>query len=240
MKQAIRVPDRIFDRILLLVFLLMFCIGGYSVFDTWMIYNHAQDTDLLKYKPHVFVSDVEVSNVFLENEVAWLTVDDTQIDYPVMQGKDNSEYLNKDPYGEYSLAGSLFLDVRNHADFSDEYSLIYGHHMEHGIMFGALDAFLDEDYFNAHRTGSLTFSDGSTLEIRFFACLEADASVPEIFAPNTGYDAMSYIRSNALIWNRPDGETLLALSTCKFPETADRIIVVGSLHEPSASITNAN
>lgn len=42
--------------------------------------------------------------------VAWLTIDDTKIDYPVMQGKDNTEYLNKDPYGDYALAGSIFLD----------------------------------------------------------------------------------------------------------------------------------
>ncbi|MBR1845920.1 MAG: class B sortase, partial [Oscillospiraceae bacterium] len=63
-----------------------------------------------------------------------------------MQGETNGKYLNTDPYGEYSLSGSIFLDSRNAGDFSDSYSLVYGHHMADGMMFGALDAFFDEGY----------------------------------------------------------------------------------------------
>ena len=78
--------------------------------------------------------------------VGWIVVDDTNIDYPVMQGYDNSQYLNLDPYGEYSLSGSIFLDSRNSSDFTDPYSIIYGHHMEYGKMFGAIDDYLDDQY----------------------------------------------------------------------------------------------
>lgn len=78
-----------------------------------------------------------------------MTIDDTNIDYPVMQGEDNNEYLNKDPFGNYALSGSIFLDRRNNPEFKDYYSLIYGHHMEHGMMFGAIDEYLNEDYFNS-------------------------------------------------------------------------------------------
>lgn len=38
----------------------------------------------------------------------WITIDDTHIDYPVVQGKDDMEYINKDVYGEFSLSGSIF------------------------------------------------------------------------------------------------------------------------------------
>ena len=84
----------------------------------------------------------------------WLTVDGTNIDYPVMQGKDNNSYLNTDPFGNYSLTGSIFLDSRSSPDFSDEYSVVYGHHMDYGKMFGALDDFLNEKYLKQHSSGS--------------------------------------------------------------------------------------
>ena len=179
----------------------------------------------------VYVEDGEEAFVWdmsalSEDVVAWLTVNDTNIDYPVMQGIDNSEYLNRDPFVAYSLAGSIFLDARNDPQFTDPYSLIYGHHMEYGRMFGALDDFLDEDYFDGHRTATLTVAD-RVYDVEFFACLEADASVQEIFAPTEAGGTLEYVRENAVVWREPEGEKLLALSTCKFPQTTERIIVFG-------------
>lgn len=55
-----------------------------------------------------------------------------------MQGEDNMEYLNKDPYGDYSLSGSIYMDSRNTSDMSDDYLLLYGHHMENDYMFGSI------------------------------------------------------------------------------------------------------
>ena len=227
---AIRFVDRLTDYALLLLFLLLILIGGYTMYDTVLIYNATSGADLRSFRPMAveegeegFVWDMSALS---EDVVAWLTVDDTNIDYPVMQGVDNSEYLNKDPFGEYSLAGSIFLDARNAPDFTDPYSLIYGHHMEYGRMFGALDEFLDEEYFDAHRTATLTVGDVAC-EIKFFACVEADASVREIFAPTEASGTMEYVREHASIWREPEGEKLLALSTCKFPQTTARIIVFG-------------
>ena len=45
--------------------------------------------------------------------VGWITIFDTHISYPVVQGKDNQEYLNKDVFGKFSFSGSIFLDYRN-------------------------------------------------------------------------------------------------------------------------------
>ena len=100
-----------------------------------------------------------------------------------MQGKTNAEYLNKDPYGEFSLSGSIFLDNRNDKTFSDPYSLLYGHHMEYGAMFGALDEYKDKSYFEAHRTGLLTVTNGDEYNIRFFAACKAQATEKVIFDP---------------------------------------------------------
>lgn len=230
MYKAIRIVDRITDVLLLLFFLLLLLIGAYTMYDTVLIYNSAGGGDLSSFRP-LITEDKAVEwdmSALSDDVVAWLTVDNTEIDYPVMQGRDNNEYLNKDPFGKYSLAGSLFLDVRNASDFSDHYSLIYGHHMEYGKMFGALDAFLDKTYFDAHRTATLTVSD-TVYTVKFFACLEADASVNEIFAPTETSGTLSYVQGHAAIWYEPEGEKLIALSTCKFPQTTERIIVFGVL-----------
>ena len=228
MYRAIRFADRLTDIALLLFFLLLFLVGGYTMYDTVLIYDQA-DIDLRSFRSMVNEDGEWDMKALSEDVVAWLTVDDTTIDYPVMQGIDNSEYLNKDPFGDYSLSGSIFLDARNAPDFSDPYSLIYGHHMEHGRMFGALDEYLDEDYFDAHRAGTLTVAD-KVYAIRFFACVAADASVEEIFAPTETDGTLDYVREHAEIWREPgEVERLVALSTCRFPQTTDRIIVFGVL-----------
>lgn len=233
MYRAIRMVDRITDYALLVFFLLLMLIGGYTMYDTLLIYNATSGADLRAFRPLAAGEADEEGYVWdmtalSDDVVAWLTVDDTNIDYPVMQGIDNNEYLNKDPFGAYSLAGSIFLDARNAPDFSDPYSLIYGHHMEYGRMFGALDSFLEESYFDAHRTASLTVAD-TTYSLRLFACLEADASVREIFAPTEAENPLTYVRANARVWREPEEGRLVALSTCKFPQTTERIIVFGVL-----------
>ena len=153
-KGTLRFFDRTVDNICMIVCLFVMIIGAYALYDSYMVYYDANDESLMQYKPKLG-EDVPAARAMLDDYVAWLTIDDTNIDYPVMQGEDNSEYLNKDPYGQYSLSGSLFLDSRNKYDFTDPYSLIYGHHMEYGSMFGALDDFVDEDYLRSHRTGKL-------------------------------------------------------------------------------------
>ena len=227
MYKTIKFVDRMTDYVLLLFFLLLFLIGFYTVYDTMKIYETARGADLRAFRP--LATDTGVvwdMSALSDDVVAWLTVDDTNIDYPVMQGIDNNEYLNKDPYGKFALSGSLFLDCRNSADFSDPYSLIYGHHMEYGRMFGALDEFSNEDYFDTHTTGTLTVAE-KIYDIKIFAYVEADASQPEIFAPTDGYDTLGYVKENASIWREPGAGRLLALSTCKFPQTTERIIVFG-------------
>lgn len=233
MYRTIRFVDRVTDYILLLLFLLLFLIGAYTMYDTLLIYDAVGGEDLSSFRPYVNERGELVWDMssITDDMVAWLTVDDTTIDYPVMQGIDNTEYLNKDAYGEYSLSGSLFLDSRNASDFSDPYSLIYGHHMQYGKMFGALDEFMDQDYFDTHRTGTLMTVSGKIYQIKFFACVEADASVREIFAPTETNGTLEYVKEHATVFYEPEGEHLVALSTCKFPQTSERIIVFGVLKD---------
>ena len=87
--------------------------------------------------------------------VAWLFVPGTQINYPVVQGKDNDYYLTRDFSGDagwLATYGTLFLDFRNTFNFQDDMNFIYGHNMRDGSMFASIAAMRDQESFDTSRT----------------------------------------------------------------------------------------
>ena len=233
LRKTIKIVDKSIDRIILIVSLLIFLICVYAMIDAVMIYYNANDQSVLKFKPHG-KEDAAVIRELSDDAVAWLTVGGTNIDYPVMQGDNNSEYLNKDPYGDYSLSGSIFLDSRCDGKFTDPYSLLYGHHMDYGAMFGALDEFIKPDYFSAHRSGRLITVDGEEYSITFFAALKAPADEDIIFYPTStsNQKLLDYVKKHAVIFEEPQERAhLIALSTCQSAENIERMLVFGVLHQ---------
>lgn len=100
----------------------------------------------------------EYENLNAQNSdfAGWLTIPGTNIDYPVLQTTDNDYYLTKDFDKNSNSNGSLFVDYRSDILNSTTNTIIYGHNMKSGAMFGGLKYFLDEGYFNDHRV--LTFN----------------------------------------------------------------------------------
>ena len=82
--------------------------------------------------------------------VSWITIPGTNIDYPLLQGKDNNQYLHKDMEGRDSAAGAIFLDHGDKADLSSLHNIIYGHHMKNGSMFAALEKYTSEEFYREH------------------------------------------------------------------------------------------
>lgn len=83
--------------------------------------------------------------------VGWLVVDGNDtISYPILQGQTDDSYIHTNLYGESIKSGSIFLESGNAADFSDSYSIIYGHNMRDGSMFGSLKQYSEEGYYEAH------------------------------------------------------------------------------------------
>lgn len=78
--------------------------------------------------------------------VAWINIPAMEIAYPVVQGDDNEFYLHHLPNGEYKNAGSLFMEAANAPDLTDINTVIYGHNMDNGSMFGRFRNMTEEDY----------------------------------------------------------------------------------------------
>ena len=231
-RKSIIFAHKSINFIVAIISLILFLICLYAMIDAYNVYVGASDTGILKYKP--VAGNTEILRELSDDAVAWLTVDDTRIDYPVMQGKTNDDYLNKDPYGEFSLSGSIFLDSRNEKMFSDPYSLVYGHHMEYGAMFGSLDEYAGKEFFDAHKTGSLIVANDTEYQITFFAACKAQATEKIIFDPpeSDNPSRLEYLSKNALIYYPQEVDAsskLIALSTCQSAESNERIIVFGVL-----------
>ncbi|WP_155828790.1 class B sortase [Butyrivibrio sp. XPD2006] len=83
--------------------------------------------------------------------VGWVYFEDGHISYPIMQSEDNEKYSKLDYMGEEAPTGAIFLDYRSAADFTDANSIVYGHNMKDGTMFGSLREYRkDPAYYNDH------------------------------------------------------------------------------------------
>jgi sortase B len=171
--------------------------------------------------------------------VAWITIPDTVIDFPVVQGEDNSYYLTHSFENEESKFGVPFLDYRCSGDFSDFNSIIYGHNFTGGRIFGSLTEFQNEEYFDAHPTGILYTNDEKYC-IYFFACLvvKNDAFVYNtIFVRDTEQETyLQEIRNQAVQQRDFDPaelaeRNLLLLSTCSYEFQDARTILIGYLEK---------
>lgn len=237
-----RVLSKLLDYIVGLIIIVLILYSSFSLYSSYKLFKGAFASDsLLEMKPVVDPTGEVKPNFddlkrLNEDVVAWLTVENTNIDYPVLQGENNLEYINKDVYGNFAFEGSLFLDTRNSRNFEDTYSLIYGHHMEHGAMFGDLQKFLDESFFNQNTTGDLITEDGD-FEIRFFAVAQADGYDEIVFNPTSTNsenkdEFLAYIDSisvNKRAYDIKPEDKIIGLSTCTSTQTNGRTILFGVL-----------
>lgn len=207
-----------YDNAILLVCIVCMLIGGYSMLDNYNIYHQVEAKQNVGYRPTVTEKEITFDDTPLAT--AWLYVPDTNMNYPIMQGEDNLEYINKDYNGKYSLAGSIFLDFKNKKDFSDSYNILYGHHMDKGYMFGALDKYEDKEYFDKHKTGYV-LSRERIYKIEFTKYDTTEATDETIFSLDTTNQARGYAEEDKLI----------ALTTCKTPNTLYRCVLLGKMQE---------
>ena len=226
----------------LVLIIALFLFGAYAVYALWdnnQVYQAAEDVqmELKRLKPSADGEDGPTFEELLKinpDVCAWITMDGTKIDYPVLQGENNLSYINKDVYGKFALAGSIFLDCRNQKDFSDPYNLLYGHHMSESHMFGDLDLYEKESFFRKNTTGTLLLP-GKVYDLKVLAFIRVTASEEEIFNLDVFRNdsagvarftqQMAQLKNEELETIGPDDQ-LLALSTCSSDFTDARVIVL--------------
>ncbi len=169
---------------------------------------------------------------------AWLYSEGTVINYPVVQGDDNSYYLYRMVNGEWNGKGSLFIDYRVEKPFRDFNTIIYGHRMKDGSMFHSLIEYEDKGYYEQHPVMNL-ITPNHKYDVEIFGVIRIPADSPMYKCQFDSYDEkanyLAQIKKNSLI-NIDEVEVsaedrIVMLSTCTYEFEDARMVVYGKLVE---------
>ena len=171
--------------------------------------------------------------------IGWLKIDDTNIDYPVMQTSDNTYYLDHNYNQEYDKNGSIFLDYNCSVYPRSTNMIVYGHHMKSGNMFGNLQKYAKESYGQKHSV--ITFDtiyekaqyqvmyvfrsqvyNEDDIVFKYYQFIEANSET-EFNSYMQEMSAMSLYDTGV---TAQFGDSLLTLSTCDSSQTDGRFVVV--------------
>ena len=236
LKFVVRLADGAVNLAALVLILSAMLLSGYSLWDANQVYLAADAASYEAYVPtEEDTRSYEELRAINPEVIGWIRVNDTSINYPLLQAQDNEKYVNMDLEGNFSLSGAIFLNCMNAPDFSDFNSIIYGHHMEKNKMFGDIGLFSEEKYFDAHPYGNLFFG-GKDHGVEFFAFLTVDAYDDLFWVCGEGTkERQAYlddILERALYLRKLEVTTkdrLVLLSTCTTSMTNGRNILVGRL-----------
>lgn len=162
---------------------------------------------------------------------ARLLIENLDMDYPIVQGEDNSFYLNHDYMGNYHPFGAVFMDSRNSSDLSDQNTIIYGHNVKSGHVFNPLNKYRDEKYVDDNPYIIIDSLEGRfTYEI--FAVYEANQyeDYRAVSYNEKNFDELiSRIREKNFLERQLANadDKILTLSTCS--DVNDRMVVQAKL-----------
>ena len=115
----------------------------------------------------------------------WIVFDNLPINYPVVYSSDNEYYLTHTFSGNVNSAGALFIDAANKKDFNEYQTIIYGHNMKNGSMFGSLKKYKDYDFYKDNAYFTLCTPEVN-YRYQIFSCRYVDA-LDELYT--TGFEA---------------------------------------------------
>ena len=165
--------------------------------------------------------DFESLSAINPDVIGWIIIEDTNINYPVVQGEDNDFYLTHQFDKTKNRAGCLFLDIENDPDFANQNQIIYGHYTKDKSMFYQLRGYKQQDFYDAHPTGWLITPSGG-YRLHFFSgyvsSVEGDGWQTE-FGGESFAKWLSARKSKSLFKsdvNPTEEDAVLTLSTCSY------------------------
>ena len=187
-------------------------------------------------KAQIYIPDFEIDFDLLQSinkdSSAWLYSPNTVIDYPVMRADNYTYYLSHLSDGTVNANGSLFIDYNNASDFSDDLTVIYGHHMKSGSMFGSLKGYKNQAYYEEHPYMYLYTPNGNhRIDILYGSVIDAKEWSKRAFmhAENTE-ELLAYAKQNTTFDSEAayeQGDKIIVLSTCSYEFNDARYFVVG-------------
>ncbi len=166
--------------------------------------------------------------------IGWIYIGGANVSYPIVKGSDNDYYLHRDYRGKYLFAGSIFADYRDSSDFSDLNTVIYGHNMKNGSMFGRLSNLKRKNVVERDRYIWIYTPEGTyCYEISAVFQTESTSYVYTIFKRH-GKDYENWVKKinrHTLSGLNPlssgEGSRCLTLSTCTGSLNKRTVVIAG-------------
>lgn len=240
---------KIFRSFILILGLLIIAFSGFKLLDIYTEY--AEGKKLYDGYADRFIEEkgekkeetgkidlisIDFDRLLEENEdiVGWIYSENTPINYPIVQSDDNDYYLRRMLDGTYNINGTIFMDSRNNPNLTDRNTIIYGHNIKNGAMFGTLKKYMDQDYYDKHPVIYYLRPDQS-YEIQLVAGYVTEAWSDTYNIPQTleeqkklseDMTSQSVFKSNISFG---EGDKIITLSTCAYDFDGARYVVVGRL-----------
>lgn len=164
----------------------------------------------------------------IPDAVGYFEIPGTKMQHIVVQGKDNDFYLDHDPYKNPSVLGSVFMDVENKGQGSDENTILYGHNVRRGTFFGGLKGYKDEKFRKEHPRFYLTTKEGQET-YRIFGVLGVDEYADYRKMIHSEEEFQEWLKTlseqQVVYFDPPSYGKTVTLSTCESKGT--RLVVVG-------------
>lgn len=247
--------QKMFQSICLILCIAVFCFSAWKLFDIWQEY-HAGDSiyDSIEKQVSSFPSEQEdpdsptdsssgaaVPDTLADltrlqeinsHAIGWIMIPDTNINYPILQTANNSDYLRKTITGEANKAGCIFADYRSEDPFHCANTVIYGHNLLNGKMFSDLMNYEDIDWYEEHPHIYIQTADGVLLYEVYSCYRTTDDSTVYTFGLETETEAYEdYLKTTLNQALYPTGISLLntdqiiTLSTCTNETDEERFVV---------------
>ena len=244
--------NKILKKIILVILILLVVAGA-----TYLIYNFINNkkdtgTEMQKLLENIEIAEpitpektemmLKVAELQKQNKdiVGWLQIEGTNINYPVLQGEDNSYYMTHTYNKEYSKNGSIFLDKDYNWELPSTNLLMYGHNNRNGTMFEELMNYKEENYYKEHSKIKFTTNneDAEYEIIAAFLSRVYYQNEKDVFRYYYFINAENEKQFNEYVQNSKKdsiydtgvtaqyGDQLLTLSTCSYHTEDGRFAVV--------------
>ena len=248
------------SNIILVIALAVFCISGYQLLKIGKGYLDGRN-EYDKVRKLAITDDKEKNNTD-ENEngdpadnftvdfqklleinpdtIAWIRFpkEPSQINYPVVQGTDNSKYLKKTFSSNENTLGAIFLNVDNKKDFSDKNSVIYGHRMKDGSMFRHLQDYETKEFWQNNPYFYIYTVDGRRLKYHIYSAgqvTDTSDTYQTAFESDEAYQEFINMTKSSALYDTgvevTTADTIVTLSTCTSASDNHRFVVRGVKEE---------
>ena len=221
----IKIIDIIINKVLMIFVLIIIFLSLYSLYDICPVYD-----EIINNKKVRIFNPISSSKNINNNIIGWLKIYNTSIDYPILQGKNNTDYLSLNYKNEYSSSGSIFLDYRNNKYFNDDFNIIYGHNLSYKAMFSELKNYKEKTYLNTHSEGSILLENTAyNINIILYKEVNENDDIPyNLYLYKNNYNKKIYY---TLANKKRKFNKLLILSTCKKGNRNKRVILLCELNK---------